>query len=330
MPASDELAVAPRSPVAFIVTGQCRPSPYLLALNDTAAATRSFISSYAEFVFRPLRQSHSTVFLLLRQELKRGPCGRTLCGLFSASACVHELLDDCPSLKLRTHKCFVQSTLAAWTPFWCTMWQAWTRVEAHERARAMRFERFVFSRVDELYSSTMGSWSEYTRPWHSAHAMCADVFWLFTERRMAACALTVFQVQVNCTYGEACCNRHWHASWWPWTFCTSPLVNPDVPHLYPVRGNLSLETRRGLAANIPITHCSGAPAATYDPPREREGAGAPEERSLLERPLSDASGKKPFYSWGAPASAGIGGPARGGPAVAAAGAGKAQLHIPLL
>lgn len=224
--------------VAFIVTGQCRPSPSLLHVNDSALATKAFLTSYSSRVLAAhgADAARSTVFLLLK-EGSAGACGPSLCEhvqqqlqllvlprqsqqseqtrqLETATGrmtCIHHTLHDsacreaCPTCtvngagapRLREHKCFSQSVLFSWTPAWCTMWQAWRAVVGYERALSRVHGRVVYSRIDLHYDSPMGHWSDYTKPWHSGHVYCHDMFWVFTSRQLAACALGVFAVQVS-------------------------------------------------------------------------------------------------------------------------------------
>lgn len=273
--------------VAYIVAGQCRPSPLLLGTNDSALATRKFLSSYMRHVVAAhgADVQRSTVYLLLK-EGAAGDCGDNACRHIQHSphradhvplTCIQQTLSDtacreaCPLCevngarmpKLRNHKCFSQSVLASWTPAWCTMWQAWRVVRRHEQASAKEHERIIFSRIDLLYETQMGHYTDYSKPWHSGHVYCHDMFWIFSSRALAACAMSVYAVQLNCTHAQPCCNRHWKVSWWPWSYCLLPGVNPEGErHLHGVIGNFTLVTRRDGPR-----HCAGAPTFTagHDP-----------------------------------------------------------------
>ena len=270
--------------VAFIVAGQCRASKVLGVGVSADAATRLFVQSHARFVHAGF-EAPSTIFLLLKEQ-GAGGCGRGLCSLYAPTSCVEEQLDAGASAcrtKLRHHKCFRQTVLSSWTPIWCTMWQTYARVERHELEHGLRHAKIVFSRVDQLYSSSMGPWHGYTQAWHSGSAVCHDMHWIM-DRRTAACALNVHPVQMNCTAGQPCCNPRWHASWWPWTYCTNPRVRTGVTALYPVLGSFALETRRDG-----LRQCPGAPNFTY---------AGDADRPLLERRLTDQSGLRPFAYYG--------------------------------
>ena len=120
-------------------------------------------------------------------------------------------------------------------------------------------------------------------------------FWIMS-RRVAACALNVWPAQRNCTRGQPCCNPKWYASWWPWSYCTSPRTVPGVPSLYGVAGGFEAETRRDGHRS-----CEGAPVRTY--PRDSRG-------SVLDRRLVDYVGA-PFKSNPHPYQGASGRPAKG-------------------
>lgn len=173
--ATAALATAPPPSVAFIVTGQCRASPSLLHINDTYDSSRAFLSSYVQHVLDPhgADASRSTVFILLTGGDDHCATRDYCDGITSAAGgtsstrpqCVQAPLDHrrCAA-KLKDHKCFNQNVIHSWTPLWCTMWLSWQYVSAFEAnsttALAPRHhERVVFSRIDQLYSSSMGRWS---------------------------------------------------------------------------------------------------------------------------------------------------------------------------
>ena len=211
--------------VAFIVTGQCRASQALTGANlSTAAATRRYLESHLEHVVRPHAADplQSSVFLLLKESDSKHSCGADLCDIYRGAdrlTCIQARLDDasctlaCPECRkrgrppypmLQHHTCFSQAVLAAWTPIWCTMWLAWQHVLRHEEQRGSQFSRVLYSRVDVLFTSSMGHWAAYTQEWHSGHLYCHDFVWVLS-RRMAACALTVFPVQLRCQPNTQCC-----------------------------------------------------------------------------------------------------------------------------
>lgn len=272
---------------AFVVSGQCRASWAIARENDTVAATNAFLASYAKHVHRPhAARAGSTVFLLLK-EREPGACGgESLCERhFPGAPCRFIALPsrsaECESLaQPRVSKCFRKGVYGS-TPFWCTMGQAWAAVARHQQEAATppssRFERVVFSRIDQLYTRSFGKWSDYIHEWHSAHIICHDMLWIMS-RRVAACALNVSATMASCTFGAACCNPKWYASWWVWSYCTAPHVLPGVRHLYGVAGSFDVETRRDG-----LRECAGAPLRT-DP---RVSNATPP----LERRLVDYSGR---------------------------------------
>ena len=261
---------------AFIVTGQCRQGGSVFKTNvSIAAATRLFLESHAKHVVLPfdMDANASAVFLLL-QEDDTGACGgEELCNMYShhvrmpcqyariASSSCHRACSKCKVLRnglpaLLHSSCFSQNTLATWTPLWCSMWLAWDHVQQHEQSSGLKFSRVVYSRVDVLFESSMGHWTAYTEEWHSGHMYCHDFYWVLS-RRAASCALGVYAVQMSCTPGHTCCNPHWKVSWWPWSYCTTPSISPQMPHLHAVQGDFLLETRRDG-----LRRCLGAPTFT--------------------------------------------------------------------
>lgn len=282
---------------AFVVTGQCRAGPSLLfGVNlTTSAATRRFLASHAQHVVRPhMVDNQSAIFLVLKQSSGSSCDGTNLCHEIYRELrvpCHFTLIADsecrlaCPECRLLKSgqpsvmhpSCFSQNMLSSWTPIWCSMWLALRVVQQHESHRGFNFSRLVYSRVDMLFESSMGPWSAYRQEWHSGHLYCHDFFWILS-RRMAACALAVYSTQLRCAPNTQCCNPKWRVSWWPWSYCTSPFINPGVPNLHAVEGNFSLETRRDG-----LRHCFGAPHFTFA--RDAARHSGPQQR------LADSRGQ---------------------------------------
>jgi hypothetical protein len=170
--------------VAFVVAGACRPAPTLLGENDSQHATARFLETYEELVFWPhFARVHSAVFLML-DELT---CGPNLCRLFqkrnrsvpcvqpSPGSCTAALQAAANSGMTKPTTCFrVLNKSKAWreaVPWWCSMRLARGTVLSHEQRTRKEFNRIVFSRVDLLFSTSMGSWRMYPNECvHLGHA----------------------------------------------------------------------------------------------------------------------------------------------------------------
>jgi len=280
--------------VAFLVSGQCRPSPLLVGQNDTRASVSALLARHAQHVVAPHEadRARSAVFLLMKERAP-GECGGgSQCSHYKGLRCVHAIIKEsscqaaCPECRMvkssggtrypsvKTPRCFHDVVLEGWSPLWCTMYLAWQHVLADEQ-RSGAFDRIVFSRVDNYYQSSMGHWSAYTQHWHSGSLYCHDMFWVLS-RRMATCSLAVYPIQLRCPgRGTPCCNTRWRVSWWVWCYCTSKLgPNPDVRHLHGVQGSFALELRRDPSG---MRQCMGAPSGTFvaDP-------GTPTEKRLVD------------------------------------------------
>ena len=172
---------------AFLVTGQCRSSAVLSHNGSIGDATHRFLESHRQHVLKPHDVAAvSTVFLLLK-ESSQGDCGTHLCDVYRGSACEQALLDDaschmaCPectvkhngNVALQNARCFSYNVLSHWTPIWCTMWLAWRWLLQYEQRSRVQHDRIVYSRVDVLFTSSMGHWSVYSKEWHSGHLWCA-------------------------------------------------------------------------------------------------------------------------------------------------------------
>ena len=90
--------------------------------------------------------------------------------------------------------------IPAW---WCAMRQAWAVVLSDEaRTGAARFERFVFSRVDLLYHTSMGSWRDYPHDWHSSSSRCPDMWWALRRAKFLPLMEQSLLKPFNCRCGR--------------------------------------------------------------------------------------------------------------------------------
>ena len=95
--------------------------------NDTAAATSTFLQSFAKHVFLPHEaRSDSKIFLLLKERTP-GACGERLYSAHfpSTTECIQETLVSDASCHAapRETQCFRPAVYGS-TPYWCTMEQA--------------------------------------------------------------------------------------------------------------------------------------------------------------------------------------------------------------
>ena len=181
--------------VAFLVSGQCRPSPLLVGRNETRASVSALLALHAQHVVTPHGAdfARSAVFLLIKERAP-GECGGgSQCSHYDGLRCVHAVVEDsscqsaCPECRMVTRsggirypsvkspRCFHDVVLRDWTPLWCTMYLAWQHVLADEQRSGGTFDRVIFSRVDNYYQSSMGTWSAYTQHWHSGSLYCHDM-----------------------------------------------------------------------------------------------------------------------------------------------------------
>ena len=93
--------VSPKT--AFIVAGECRPSPALLRSSHEVVSTRLQLTSYRDFVLRPWGSTDSHVFLLVACESH--PLG-DLCDIFAGTRCSQLRLDAPQPVPPKHPKCF--------------------------------------------------------------------------------------------------------------------------------------------------------------------------------------------------------------------------------
>lgn len=271
---------------AYIIAGVCRASPALFGSTDSSTSTTLFLRSYAQSVLGPFEgHRNSTVIVLL----SGAGCGLGHCAELrhsmhrphAFSRCVESTTSHAECNRLlrgnRTNptqyqpRCFRthvttdtgSSAPEAWR-WYCTMGESWKLLLREERRTGIRHTRVLFSRIDLLYSSSMGRWDRYTAPWHSAHWGCPDMFWVLSRNLAAKVLGRTFLEQLRCSPGHPCCDTRWHTSWWPWSFWIHPWRG--TPAVCGVHGSFNLT--ENPAKQRAVTPCLASAAPPF---ADREG-----------------------------------------------------------